>query len=211
MSYPAVLALVLAVNLVCAVVCALIASRTGRDAFGWVLVGAVLGPFAFIGLLGVRSNKTERPVIRRGASGLPSPGRVVLLPVDGSAPSLAALEDVITNADGVSRVILLNVLPIERAAGFNAEAGLPRRELLDRGIANATTEARHRFELAGIPYAMVTRFGDPAEEILKEASESSAGEIVMGRRGRGGVGKLFLGSVSERVVKTAEIPATVVG
>jgi nucleotide-binding universal stress UspA family protein len=211
MSFATVVAVVLAVNLVCAVVCALVASRTGRDPFGWVLVGAVLGPFAFLGLAAVQTNKSERPVITSGAYGQPRPGRVVLLPVDGSAPSLAALDDVITNSAGVSKVIILNVLPIERASGVNAEPGLPRRELLDRSIADATTEARHRFEQAGVPYATVTRFGDPAGEILKEASDNAAGEIVMGRRGRGGVGKLLLGSVSERVARTAEIPVTVVG
>jgi nucleotide-binding universal stress UspA family protein len=211
MSFTAVLALVLAVNLACAVLCALLASRTSRDAFGWVLVGAVLGPFAFIGLLGVQSNKRERPVMRRGASSLPSSGRVVRLPVDGSGPSLAALKDVIPNSAGVSEVILLNVLPIERASGLGAGVGMPRRELLDRAIDTATTEARHLFDRAGIPSDMVTRFGDPAAEILQEAIESSAGEVVMGRRGRGGVGKLLLGSVSERVVKTAAIPVTVVG
>jgi nucleotide-binding universal stress UspA family protein len=211
MSFATFFAVILAVNLVCAVVCALVASRTGRDPFGWVLVAAVLGPFAFIGLLAVQLNKAERPVITSGASGQPRPGRVVLLPVDGSAHSLAAVDDVIANAVTVSRVILLNVLPIEQAAGVNLKSGSLRREFLDRSIADATTNARHRFEQGGVPYAMVTRFGDPAAEILREASENDAGEIVMGRRGRGGFGKLLLGSVSERVAKTAEMPVTLVG
>ena len=56
-----------------------------------------------------------------------------------------------------------------------------------------------------------TRFGDPATEIVRFAAEGGFDHIVMGRRGRGGVAKLLLGSVSEKVLKDATIPVTVAG
>jgi nucleotide-binding universal stress UspA family protein len=42
--------------------------------------------------------------------------------------------------------------------------------------------------------------GSPAEQILDVADEIGAGVIVIGRRGLGALGRLVLGSVSERIV-----------
>jgi nucleotide-binding universal stress UspA family protein len=50
----------------------------------------------------------------------------------------------------------------------------------------------------------VTRAGDPAKEILKVANEENADLIVMGRRGRGDVAGLLLGSISHKVSHLAE-------
>lgn len=59
MSFTAFLLIVLAANLVSAVLCGLMASRNGRDPFIWQLFGAVLGPVAFVVLAGVLSRKRE--------------------------------------------------------------------------------------------------------------------------------------------------------
>ncbi len=45
--------------------------------------------------------------------------------------------------------------------------------------------------------------GDPAEEILSYARDRAADMIVLGNRGLGGVERLFLGSVSEKVAREA--------
>jgi nucleotide-binding universal stress UspA family protein len=50
----------------------------------------------------------------------------------------------------------------------------------------------------------VTRAGDPAKEILSVANEENADIIVMGRRGRGDLAGLLLGSVSHKVSHLAE-------
>lgn len=59
MSYHEFLLIVLAANLLSAVLCGLIASRAGRDPFIWQVFGAVLGPVAFVILAGVLSRKQE--------------------------------------------------------------------------------------------------------------------------------------------------------
>jgi len=51
--------IVIAANLVSAAVCGFLASRNGRDPFGWQLLGAVLGPVALVILAGVLSRKEE--------------------------------------------------------------------------------------------------------------------------------------------------------
>jgi nucleotide-binding universal stress UspA family protein len=211
MSFETFVALVLAVNLLCAVLAALIASRSGRDPFGWVLVCGLLGPFGLIALFGARSQKRQHRARAGTESGVPGAGVAVLLPVDGSAYSLAATDKVIVDAAAISRVTLPTVRPIERAEGMNAPPGSPRRQQLEREVEEATGEARRRLGRGGLAYTIETRFGDPATEILRLVREGGVGEVVLGRRGRGGVAKLLLGSVSDRVCKAAEVPVTVVG
>ena len=55
-----------------------------------------------------------------------------------------------------------------------------------------------------------TAIGDPAEEILRVATQMGAGMIVMTTRGRGAVGRWAFGSVADRVARTAPVPVLVV-
>ena len=48
--------------------------------------------------------------------------------------------------------------------------------------------------------------GIPHEEIVKTAQREAAAYIVMGTHGRGGLGRFMLGSVADRVVRTATCP-----
>ena len=54
-------------------------------------------------------------------------------------------------------------------------------------------------------------FGNnPAREILRPAKAREADAIVMGSRGHGGFGSMFLGSVSQRVVHDTTVPVIIV-
>ncbi len=52
--------------------------------------------------------------------------------------------------------------------------------------------------------------GEPADVILDIAGETGADLIAVGTRGRSGVGRLWLGSVAEAVVRSARVPVLVV-
>jgi len=52
--------------------------------------------------------------------------------------------------------------------------------------------------------------GNPYERIIDHADEIGADIIVMGTHGRTGVDRYLLGSVTERVVRTADIPVLTV-
>jgi nucleotide-binding universal stress UspA family protein len=54
-----------------------------------------------------------------------------------------------------------------------------------------------------IPVRHVLLEGDPAEEIIRYATESQADMIVMGTHGRTGLERLLMGSVAEKVLRGA--------
>ena len=53
-------------------------------------------------------------------------------------------------------------------------------------------------------------FGSPAKAIVGYAQDNAINLIVMGTHGRGGFAHLLLGSVTERVVRTADCPVLTV-
>jgi nucleotide-binding universal stress UspA family protein len=52
--------------------------------------------------------------------------------------------------------------------------------------------------------------GDPGDSILEAARAEAADMIVLGSHGRGPIGRLLLGSVSQHVVRHARVPVVVV-
>jgi len=57
--------------------------------------------------------------------------------------------------------------------------------------------------LGGFPIESRVRFGDPLDEIIKEADAFGADLIAVTTAGRSGVGRAVLGSVAERVFRKA--------
>ena len=73
--------------------------------------------------------------------------------------------------------------------------------------------ARRSGELtqSGVPTRWRRRVGAPHEEIVKAAGEERAAYIVIGTHGRSGLGRFMLGSVADRVVRSAPGPVVTVG
>ncbi len=71
---------------------------------------------------------------------------------------------------------------------------------------------KHRDELtqAGVNVTTKLLEGSPAEVIAERARELDTPMIVMGTHGRGGFRRFLLGSVAERVVRTAVSPVLTV-
>ncbi len=61
-----------------------------------------------------------------------------------------------------------------------------------------------------MPVRTHRKIGDPREEILHFAGVIKADLIVLGSRGRGGIGQLLLGSVSSYVVRHSTVSTLVV-
>ena len=77
------------------------------------------------------------------------------------------------------------------------EAGITRR-LLD------TLTDEDRSALHAVP--VIRKSDEPAEEIVKYAQAEGVDLIVMGTHGRPGLAHLLMGSVAEKVVRTAPCP-----
>jgi nucleotide-binding universal stress UspA family protein len=64
---------------------------------------------------------------------------------------------------------------------------------------------RHKIACRGVWMA-----GHPAAEIVKVAKKERAHLIAMGTRGRGALGRVFMGSVAQEVVSTSPVPVLLV-
>ena len=73
-------------------------------------------------------------------------------------------------------------------------------------LAKWADEARKR----GITVRTLVRRGAPSAEIVRLASEEHAELVIMGTHGRGGVSRVLLGSVADRVIRTAPCPVLTV-
>ncbi len=71
-------------------------------------------------------------------------------------------------------------------------------------------EAIERHKSAPVSITPLLRMGPPWDEISAAAAETGAGLIVLGTHGRRGISRALLGSVAERVIRTATLPVLVV-
>jgi len=90
---------------------------------------------------------------------------------------------------------------VDAALQRSIEAGARRQ--LERLISD---EGREQLDAA----AVVLRSNAPAHAITEYAKETDVDLIVLGTHGRGAVAQLLMGSVAERVVRTAPCPVLTV-
>jgi nucleotide-binding universal stress UspA family protein len=93
------------------------------------------------------------------------------------------------------------------------DAGMDREEvvrLLELAGGKPTEPIRERAENAGVPAVEAIRIGVPHEVIRRYAAEHGVDLVVMGTHGRTGLDHALLGSVTERVVRTADVPVMTV-
>lgn len=74
----------------------------------------------------------------------------------------------------------------------------------------AAQELVERGRDMGLPVSFLVWSGDPGDMIVEAAVAERAEMVIVGSHGRGAVGRFFLGSVSEHVVRHAPCPVLVV-
>ena len=62
----------------------------------------------------------------------------------------------------------------------------------------------------GVRYETVSMSGDPASEIFQYAEDHAIDMIVMGRQDKGALERIFIGSVSKKVVESSPVSVLVV-
>ena len=137
----------------------------------------------------------------------------ILVPVDGSEPSDAALTFAFERFPDAHFVALTVVVPTEVWYGAMDADPAAFEEFRETGEQEAEAvldDARARAEEAGVTLSTDLTFGQPARSIVSYAEEHDPDQIVMGSHGRDGVSRVLLGSVAETVVRRSTVPVTVV-
>ncbi|MCX7891329.1 MAG: universal stress protein [Burkholderiales bacterium] len=137
----------------------------------------------------------------------------LLVAVDGSAPSLRALDYALRlRAEAPAAELVLVAV---REPMLVVEALLaPREELIEHWSASRTHErlraVREKLERAGASGDVEIVDGVPAEVIVARARELGADLVLMGSRGLNPLRELALGSVAKSVLALADCPVVVV-
>jgi len=149
----------------------------------------------------------------------------VMVPLDGTELAERILEPAINLTEMIPNVeiILLRVIkpvtpvaPLPEGAGVGVEASylLHEVEVVQEGLVrDAETYLREKAELLrarGIKAEVRVAVDDLVEEaILHEADKANAGLIALETHGRGGLSRLVLGSVTDKVVRGTHVPVLV--
>ncbi len=139
----------------------------------------------------------------------------ILVAVDGSEPSLQALAQAVDLALQLGSEITVVSVVSDMKLPFSAEFGLWAREShegLMRKVRENLNSAilRIREDHPELKVEARIEEGRPAKKITELAENEGFDLIVIGRRGRGLVDRLIMGSVSNEVVRTSTKPVLVV-
>lgn len=182
---------------------AVVMGTRGRSGVGRLLLGSVTES--------VVRNADVPVLVVRGASEVRRryPLERIVVPTDGSEHADAALEcglDVARHHDAIVHVLsVVDVTP----AGIDDRNDL-RLERLESHAKGVVADAVEAAESGGLEAAGEVRYGSTDREIGAYADEVDADLLVMGTHGRSGVDRLLLGSVTERVLRTATAPVLTV-
>ena len=150
----------------------------------------------------------------------------ILVPLDGSELSERALSHAKDIAkSGGATVHLVRVLTRHPAAdarpfgsGLDADYALAQTAEMARALNQAELESvqayldGHSRALEGEGIAVQTDIheGSPEDHIVGYAQDNDVDLIVMSTAGHGGIRRLVLGSTTDRVIRSCEVPVLVV-
>lgn len=136
----------------------------------------------------------------------------LLLTTDGSEPAEAAARrgfDLATQLGAAVHVLSVADSSLATGVGYSGESPRIRKRLREQATVRATslqTEATER----ELDATAAVREGIPAREIVDYADEHDIDGIVIGTAGRGGVARTVVGSVADKVIRTASVPVLTV-
>ncbi len=135
----------------------------------------------------------------------------ILLAVDGSENSQRAAQEALKLAkcreDAEVTILFANVPPHTAVEMLQNDPNRSDEEILED---NNITSVRDLFEEAGVKVKCVVLRGEAIRVITDYEKKNDHDLLVIGSRGLGSVGQLFLGSVSTKVINKAKCPVLLV-
>jgi len=136
-----------------------------------------------------------------------TPKNKIVVPVDFSDESFAAIDDALEMVADASHLHVIHVLPHlsanDPAIRWNVIDEKTAAERIRTGIEERLTAPKYR------GHRLKIAFGNAGAEIAAYAEKIDADLIVLPSHGRTGIKRLLIGSVAERVVRLAHCPVLV--
>lgn len=138
----------------------------------------------------------------------------IIVPIDGSDCAAKAIDiaAVLAKEQGATCTVCM-VVDIAQAAAL----GFATPDLVSGWLKTVqeqaeviVLEAAAHLSVKGVPSKTEVVEGHPTDAILQVAKKHHGDIIVMGSHGRTGLRRLFLGSVAEAVLRSADIPVLIV-
>ena len=142
----------------------------------------------------------------------------ILAPMDGSPFSECTIEHVKEIARGcnIPEVVFLFVVDIAKNAYWAADVA-PNVQILQQaeeaqkeGAQSYLKKVVAKAKKDGLMVKGVVVEGNPADSIIEYAQKNGVDLIVMSTHGRSGVSRFAMGSVTDKVIRTAAAPVLVV-
>jgi nucleotide-binding universal stress UspA family protein len=134
----------------------------------------------------------------------------ILVPTDGSGGAEAAAGHALNLAAAFgSRIHVLSVVDERTGEGVPRTDWKRNRDRdgpLEEHARDAVGALEETVVGAGVECRTAVQHGSPHEEILAYAGDHGVDVVAMGTHGRTGLSRLLLGSVTERIVRTSDVP-----
>src|SRR5450755_2736385 len=139
----------------------------------------------------------------------------ILVPVDGSAPSDAAVALAVRLArDQDAKLLFVHVCEVAKIAamvsmptvGVDPSYALNAEREAGEGALRDACESAQRGDIAA---ESAMEDGSSVDTIINVARRQAADLIVIGSHGRGGISRAVLGSVAEGILRHSDIPVLV--
>ncbi len=173
----------------------------GRTGLERILVGSVTENVlrtVDVPVLAVPPEAEDRSLTRDAVDGL-------LVPTDGSEGATAAVDWGLDLADAYDAMVhAVFSADTKRIGGATDPDGIFRE--LERIGDDALEDVRTRARDRSVSVTGTVASGRPARVILEFVERTDSDVVVMGTHGRSGLQRPFLGSVTETVVRGADVP-----
>ena len=131
----------------------------------------------------------------------------VLVPTDGSSGATAAARHGLALADAFGgRVRFLSVVDESSSGIVDLGTLTNRKQVLDEEATEALDALEALAAETDVPFETAIERGTVHDTILEHAAAHGVDLIAMGTHGRTGLQRMFIGSVTERVGRSSDIP-----